>query len=139
VGVQHILLPEPIRYLSDRFVAANVNIPPVESILRISSKELLPGLDKNFPLDVFRISFVPAAIRGFVHHFYPAYGFPIVDFASKKMKEPAGQQLNDRGKEDYRKVLNKVEEKTLSEVTGTEKSSREKDGRMSEQKAGRWF
>jgi hypothetical protein len=108
-------------------------------MVRISSKELLPGLDKNFPLDVFRISFVPAAIRGFVHHFYPAYGFPIVDFSSKKMKQPAvSKQVNDREKEDYRKTLDKVED-TLMELTGTEKPSREKDGRKSEQKAGGWF
>lgn len=139
VGIQHILLPEPIRYLSDRFVAANINVPLVENIMRISSKELLPGLDKNFPLDAYRISVVPAAIRGFVHHFYPAYGFPIVDFVSKKMKRPpVSKQVNDREKEDYRKTLDKVET-TLSEVKGTEKSSRKRDQRRSEQSAGGWF
>jgi hypothetical protein len=55
------------------------------------------------------------------------------------MKEPAvSEQVNDREKEDYRKILDKVEDK-LSEVTGTEKPWREKDGRKSEKKARRWF
>lgn len=121
VGVQHILLPDSVRYLSDRFVAANINVPPIEHVLRISSKELLPGLEKNFPLDVFRISFVPAAIRGFIHHFYPAYGFPVVDFANKKLKRQAvSKKVNDGEKEDYRIVLDKAED-TLLDITGTKR------------------
>jgi hypothetical protein len=83
VGIQYILLPEPIRYISDQLVSVNVQIPPVDSMLRISSEELLPSLAISFPVDVFRISFVPAAIRSFVHHFYPAYGEPIKDFSEK--------------------------------------------------------
>lgn len=86
VGVQHILLPEALRYLSDRVVGANVGVPPVEAVLRISSTELLPGLQQVFPMDVFQISFIPAAIRGFIHHFYPAYGDPFVEHASKFAK-----------------------------------------------------
>lgn len=54
---------------------------------------LLFGLDSNhaltlktmncavFKLDVFTISYVSAAIRGFTHHFFPAYGQPIVDYS----------------------------------------------------------
>lgn len=139
-GVQHILLPEPIRYLTDRFVAANVNVPPVESMVRISSKELLPGLDKTFPLDAFRISFVPAAIRGFIHHFYPAYGFPIVDYATKKLKrQPVSKKINDREKEDYRKTLDKVEGTLLAEINRAEKMkpSRQKEKSQTAE-AGRW-
>lgn len=53
---------------------------------------LLFGFDSNhaltpcavFKLDVFTISYVSAAIRGFTHHFFPAYGQPIVDY-SKNM------------------------------------------------------
>jgi hypothetical protein len=92
IGVQHLLLPEPIRYISDRLVAVNVQIPPVDSVLRISADELLPALDATFPLDVFQISFVPVTIRSFVHHFYPAYGFPIVEFTER----PERSSLPDR-------------------------------------------
>ena len=86
VGVQHILLPEPIRYISDQVVAVNVQIPPIDAVVRISAEELLPALGSIFPVDVFRISFVPAAIRSLVHHFYPAYGDPVVDYADKKRR-----------------------------------------------------
>ena len=66
VGVQHILLPEPLRYLNDRFVSTNVGVPPTEAIVRISSEELLPALEEVFPLDVFSISLVPQAVRRYV-------------------------------------------------------------------------
>lgn len=137
VGVQHILLPDSVRYLSDRFVAANINVPPVEHILRISSNELLPGLDKNFPLDTFRISFVPAAIRGFIHHFYPAYGFPVVDFANKKLKRQAvSKKVNDGEKEDYRIVLDQAED-TLLDISGARsKSSNGKRQKKEDRKSG---
>lgn len=134
VGVQHILLPDSVRYLSDRFVAANINVPPVEHILRISSKELLPSLDKNFPLDTFRISFVPAAIRGFIHHFYPAYGFPVVDFANKKLKKrTVSKKVNDGEKEDYRIVLDQAED-TLMDITGGGSKKKQSSTRNGEQK-----
>jgi hypothetical protein len=80
VGVQHILLPEPTRYLADRFAAVNIPVPPVESVVRLSSEELQAVLTTIFPLDVFEISFVPQAIRSFVHHFYPAYWYPLADY-----------------------------------------------------------
>lgn len=80
VGIQHILLPEATRYLTDRFLTVSIAVPPVRSILRISGHELYPALVAAFPLDVFEISYVPQAIRGFVHHFYPAYGFPLVEY-----------------------------------------------------------
>ncbi len=95
VGVQHILLPEALRYLSDRVVGANVGVPPVEAVLRISSTELLPGLQQVFPLDVFQISFIPAAIRGFIHHFYPAYGDPFVEFVLKLTKPIRDTNITD--------------------------------------------
>jgi hypothetical protein len=63
VGIQHLLLPEPLRYLNDRFVSANIGVPPTEAIVRISSEELLPALNATFPLDVFQISLIPQAVR----------------------------------------------------------------------------
>lgn len=90
VGVQHLLLPEPARYLADRFVAANIPVPPVETVLRISSKELYPALVTVFPLDVFEISYIPQAIRSFVHHFYPAYGFPLLDYVKELQRQSRG-------------------------------------------------
>jgi len=83
VGIQYVLLPEPTRYLGDRFVSVNIAVPPVETVLRISPAELHPALGEIFPLDVFEISFVPQAIRSFVHHFYPAYGVPLVSYAKR--------------------------------------------------------
>jgi hypothetical protein len=63
VGKQHLLLPEPLRYLNDRFFSVNVGVPPTEAIVRISSTELLPALNAMFPLDVFQISLIPQAVR----------------------------------------------------------------------------
>jgi len=86
VGIQHILLPEPLRYLNDRFISVNVGVPPVNAIVRISPEELLPALDLTFPLDTFQVSLVPQAVRSFQHHFYPAYESSISGFA-KKIKD----------------------------------------------------
>jgi hypothetical protein len=80
IGIQHILLPEATRYLTDRFLTVSIAVPPVRSILRLSPNDIYPSLVKAFPLDVFEISYVPQAIRSFVHHFYPAYGFPFVEY-----------------------------------------------------------
>ena len=63
VGIQHLLLPEPLRYLNDRFISVNVGVPPVDAIVRISPEDLLPALDKTFPLDTFKVSLVPEAVR----------------------------------------------------------------------------
>lgn len=63
IGVQHVLLPEPLRYLNDRFFATNMGVPDVDAIVQISSRELLPALNETFPLDVFQISLVPQATR----------------------------------------------------------------------------
>jgi hypothetical protein len=90
VGIQHLLLPEPTRYLGDRFVSVNVAVPQVETVLRLSPAELLPALEKVFPLDVFEISFVPQAIRSFVHHFFPAYGLPFVSYVKNLEREKRG-------------------------------------------------
>lgn len=83
VGIQHILLPEPLRYLNDRFLSTNVGVPPTEAIVKISSSELLPALNATFPLDTFQISLVPQAVRSFLHHFYPAYDTTIAHYAAK--------------------------------------------------------
>lgn len=89
VGEQFLLLPEPTRYLTDRLVSVNIQVPEVGSIVQISSRELLPALNEVFLLDTFAISVVSVAIRSFVHHFYPAYGAPVVDYA----KEIAGEEM----------------------------------------------
>ena len=83
VGEQFILLPEPIRYLTDRLVSVNTQVPEIDDVVQISSNELLEALNEVFTLDVFRISYVSVAIRSFIHHFYPAYGSPVVDYAEK--------------------------------------------------------
>jgi Lipase (class 3) len=90
VGVQHIILPEPTRYLADRFLAVNIPVPPVETIVQISSDELYLALATIFPLDVFEVSYIPQAIRSFVHHFYPAYGFPLVDYVKELQRRSRG-------------------------------------------------
>ena len=80
VGIQHILLPDATRYLTDRFLTVSIAVPPVRSVLRVCPTEIYPALVAAFPLDVFEISYVPQAIRSFVHHFYPAYGFPLIEY-----------------------------------------------------------
>lgn len=64
VGIQHVLLPEATRYLTDRFLTVSIAVPPVRSLLRLSPTEIYPALATAFPLDVFEISYVPQAIRG---------------------------------------------------------------------------
>ena len=85
VGIQHLLLPEPLRYLNDRFISVNVGVPPVDAVVRIAPEDLLPALDQTFPLDTFQVSLVPQAVRSFLHHFFPAYDEAAVDY-SKKLK-----------------------------------------------------
>jgi hypothetical protein len=92
VGVQHILLPEPLRYLNDRFISTNIGVPPTEAIVRISPNELLPALNATFPLDVFKISLIPEAVRSFLHHFYPAYDTTIANYAAKVERKVVEQQ-----------------------------------------------
>ena len=123
VGIQHILLPEPIRYLSDRLVAVNLQVPDVERVLRISADDLLPALQELFPLDVFRISFVPSAIRSFIHHFFPAYGFPIVDYCNKNKPSVVPQKVRDREQKVYIELMEDIKAKTstkIKESTGKE-------------------
>ena len=87
-GIQHIFLPEPLRYVSDRLVSTNIQVPPVDAILRISGAELHPSLKHAFPLDTYRVSVLPTAIRSFVHHFYPAYDDALMAYAIKS--DPTG-------------------------------------------------
>lgn len=82
-----MLLPEPTRYLTDRLVSVNTQVPEIDNIMQISSCEILPALNEVFTLDTFTISYVSVAIRSFVHHFYPAYGPPIADYAEKKLEK----------------------------------------------------
>ena len=105
VGLQHLLLPQIQRYLSDRFVSTNVGVPPTDAIVRIAPTEMLMALNATFPMDVFQISLLPQAVRryviqnyralssapaphvicffSFLHHFYPAYDSSIENYASK--------------------------------------------------------
>jgi hypothetical protein len=83
VGKQFLLLPDPTRFLTDKLVSVNIPVPSINSILQVSSRELLPALNEVFLLDTFGISTVPVAIRSFVHHFYPAYLDPFVEYAEK--------------------------------------------------------
>jgi hypothetical protein len=89
IGVQHIILPEPTRYLSDRFLSVDIAVPPAQTILRLSSQDLFPALTKAFPLDTFEISYLPQAIRSFVHHFWPAYRTPMAGYAKRLRREKA--------------------------------------------------
>ena len=93
MGKQYVLLPPVAQYLSDRFAAVNVNVPEVDSIMLISSDELLPCMYETFPLDEFSISFVPAALRSFIHHFHPAYTMPLVSYTGYPGREMEGGDL----------------------------------------------
>ena len=66
IGEQFILLPEPIRYLTDRLVSVNTAVPPVDDIVQIPSRDILSALNEVFTLDVVTISYVSVAIRSFV-------------------------------------------------------------------------
>jgi len=98
VGIQHLLLPEPLRYLNDRFISVNVGIPPVDAIVRISPRDLLPALDQTFPMDTFHVSLIPQAVRSFLHHFYPAYDTSLADYATK-MKNQAEPAAPEKSRE----------------------------------------
>jgi len=112
VGTQHIILPEPVRYLSDRFVNVNVNIPVVDEIVRLSTADLYGALENLFPLDVFELSYLTSGIRGFLHHFYPAYDAPLVQYAQKvSSKKIKVQTLQEE------RVKN-IETESLTEETG---------------------
>lgn len=58
-------------------------MPEIDNIVQISSREILPALDEVFLLTTFSISYVSVAIRSFVHHFHPAYGPVMNDYADK--------------------------------------------------------
>mmetsp|Transcript_20072 Transcript_20072/g.55873 ORF Transcript_20072/g.55873 Transcript_20072/m.55873 type:complete len:125 (-) Transcript_20072:1489-1863(-) len=63
IGIQHLLLPDPLRYVNDRFISTNIGVPPVDDIVRVSPDELLPAINATFPMDVFQISYIPQAVR----------------------------------------------------------------------------
>jgi len=87
IGVQHLLMPDPGRYLTDRLLTVNVNAYPVDEVLRVSSDELYDALTVAFPLDIFSISLVPTAIRSFIHHFFPAYAEGFEAYITKEQKK----------------------------------------------------
>lgn len=86
IGMQHLLLPDPGRYLTDRLLSVNVAAYEVEEVVSISTDDLFDALKETFPLDVFQISFVPAALRSFIHHFYPAYAPPFAKYVEKETR-----------------------------------------------------
>uniref|UniRef100_A0A7S2KYC6 Fungal lipase-type domain-containing protein n=2 Tax=Leptocylindrus danicus TaxID=163516 RepID=A0A7S2KYC6_9STRA len=79
IGTPHLLLPEPSRYLTDRLVSVNLAVPPIDTVLKAEATQLVPMLQKAFPLDEFSISLVSVALRSFIHHFHPAYGLAMED------------------------------------------------------------
>ena len=87
IGVPHLILPEKTRYLTDRLVSVNIAVPPIDAIAQIRSKELFPLLEQAFPLDEFSISYISVAVRSFIHHFHPAYGVAMEDFAFSPKRE----------------------------------------------------
>ena len=106
IGVQHLLMPDRGRFLSDRILAVDMNSYPVDDVLRVSSRELYGALEEAFPLDVFSISLVPVAIRSFIHHFFPAYMDGFDHYVTKEEQKtcngstnamPANGSLNKEG------------------------------------------
>jgi len=96
MGLQHLLLPSPRRYLADRFVSVNIAVPPVDTVVRLSPAELHPVLEAVFPLDVFEISFMSQAIRSLMHHFSPSYAMTLV----QHVNELENQLLGGSKRED---------------------------------------
>lgn len=92
MGVPYLILPEKTRYLTDRLVSVNVAVPPIDSIARVQSKELYPLLQRIFPLDEFSISYISVAVRSFIHHFHPAYGNAMEEYALSS-KQIEGRNL----------------------------------------------
>mmetsp|Transcript_9699 Transcript_9699/g.16040 ORF Transcript_9699/g.16040 Transcript_9699/m.16040 type:complete len:694 (+) Transcript_9699:117-2198(+) len=99
VGEQFLLLPEPIRYLTDRLVSVNTAVPEIDAVYSISSRDLLPALAEVFTLETLQISLLPVAIRSFIHHFYPAYDAPFVEFA-KALEENNASDPDDSHKKE---------------------------------------
>ncbi|KAL3902323.1 MAG: hypothetical protein SGILL_010865, partial [Bacillariaceae sp.] len=128
VGTQHLLMPEPLRYLNDRFFSVNVGVPPVEAIVRVSSRELLPALNDAFPLDVFQVSLLPQAVRSFLHHFYPAYDTTIADYAAKITKEKEAEAVMKRKTpaelENEKQASNQKLKSVLAEANGVKNGRR---------------
>jgi len=114
VGIPHLLLPDPTRYLADRFFAVSIPVPAVETILRVSPQDLQSILETIFLLDVFELSLLPQAIRGFVHHFYPAYDNTMLDYVKRLEQRYNGQVVGSVAdflleSEDLDTVNNKIE------------------------------
>lgn len=83
IGHQYLLLPEKSRFVSDRNVGWQIDVPKATSVAKLKCDQLHDVLTDIFPLDPFAISLLPAAVRSFVHHFYPAYSLPLVALAAK--------------------------------------------------------
>ena len=98
-GLCHLLLPTPGMYLSSLLLTpSTLTPPPTTQIYRVNdSREVLELLDSHFPLDEFRISLVPQAVRSFVHHFHPAYKEEVGRFFRPKNRNRKGsKKANDK-------------------------------------------
>lgn len=93
VGTSYLFMPDPTRYLADRFLAVNIPVPAIETIVRLSPNEMLPALESIFLLDTFEISYIPQTLRSFVHHFYPAYDNPLLDYVKRLERRAIGQSV----------------------------------------------
>ena len=128
VGQQHLLLPEPRRFLVDRFLAANIPVPPVETIVQLSPQEQLPVLTEIFPLDRFEISFVAQALRSFSHHFYPAYGAPIVDYVKDRERKKKGRESKQTEKAEESLVIAGIKDEGIDWEAATQWLQSRTDG-----------
>ncbi len=69
VGQQHVILPRTNRYLVDMtFEPLGLGLPVGEAIIRLSSIDLFPTLNKAFPLHAENISKLAVTSRGVLHH-----------------------------------------------------------------------
>lgn len=116
VGTPFLLLPDPTRYLADRYFSVNIPVPAVETILRLSPHEVLPALGSLFVLDVFELSLLPQAIRGFVHHFFPAYDNPLIDYTRRLAQNSKEQRVSSLQLKQQQNSLDFIEPKTTVKV-----------------------
>lgn len=99
IGHQYLLLPEKSRFVSDRNVGWQIDVPRATTVAKLKCDQLHDVLTDIFPLDPFAISLLPAAIRSFVHHFYPAYSLPLVSLAAELSPAHSSIEHNDEDKQ----------------------------------------
>ena len=100
--------------------------------MQLDGEELYTVLETVFPLDVFEVSFVPQAIRSFVHHFYPAYCNPIVEHAKELRKQE--RQYAARNNATKQLVVRPVERNRIAVENGGTINPR-----RGKRKVSQWF